>query len=290
MTAFPDFLGPDAPSAGPDKARFHVIPVPLEASVSYGGGTARGPSAILTASRQVETFDGTDIPAEVGIHTQAPVVCDGRPVEEALGELADRVGRVVAEGGTPVVLGGEHTVTVGAVRALAQRFGKEFGVVQFDAHADLRDVYEGNPLSHACVMRRVHELGVPLFQVGVRSLCLAEAEFRKSRGIECLDASAVARGGAPDGVLPPGFPDKVYVSFDVDAFDPSVLPATGTPEPGGLSWYDAVGLLSDVMSGREVLGVDVVELAPVARWPASDFTAAKLVYTMMGIINRRARH
>ena len=290
MTAYPDFLGPDAPSVDPDKARFHVIPVPFEKSVSYGKGTSGGPAAVLAASHQVDTFDGMDVPAEAGVCTHAPIACDGVAVEDMLGRVEEVVGSVVSAGKTPVVLGGEHTVTVGVVRALVQRFGRGFGVVQFDAHADLREEYEGDALSHACAMRRVLDMGVPCFQIGGRSLSREEAEFRRAHAIPFLDAAPIANDGVPRKVLPEEFPESIYVTFDVDVFDPSVLPATGTPEPGGLCWYDVMALLSKVMRGRQVLGVDVVELAPMAGMPASDFTAAKLVYTMMGIINRESRH
>jgi len=274
----------------PDEARFHVIPVPFEKSVSYGKGTSGGPAAILAASHQVETFDGTSVPAEAGLCTHPAVGCENATAEDVLGRVEEVVGSVVEAGKTPVVLGGEHTVTVGAVRALGQRFGRGFGVVQFDAHADLRDEYEGNALSHACVMRRVLDMGVTCFQIGVRSLSREEAEFRRAQAIPFLDAAPIADDGVPRKVLPEEFPESLYVTFDVDVFDPSVLPATGAPEPGGLCWYDVMALLSKVMRERKVLGADVVELAPIAGLPASDFAVAKLVYTMMGIINRESRH
>lgn len=280
------FIALDTEAAMPERARYEVIPVPLEASVSYGRGTAGGPAALLDASRHVEGFDGVDVPAEAGIYTGAGVLCEGRGAEAVLADVASRVSDAAARGRVPVVLGGEHTVTLGAVRGLYGR-GSRFGVVQFDAHADLRDRYEGNPLSHGSVMRRVVDMGVPLFQAGVRSLSAAESALRWERRIPHMDAidGGLSCGGA---LLPPSFPRNIYITFDVDAFDPSVLPGTGTPEPGGMSWYEAVNALASAIRGRNVLGFDIVELAPVAGSRVSEFTAAKLLYTMVGLINRTA--
>lgn len=280
---YPAFLELDLPPASPATARFHLIPVPLEASVSYGQGAAQGPRAILTASLQLEAFDGKGIPGEAGIYTAPPVPCGTMTVGEALRTAGTQVLAAVRQRQIPIVLGGEHTVSLGPVQALVEN-GYEFGVVQFDAQADLRDSYEDNPLSHACVMRRIFDLGVPIFQIGVRSLSAPEAKFRAERGIAGLDAEDIHRHGLPDPLLPPDFPGHLYVTFDVDALDPSIMPATGTPEPGGLNWYTAVDALTRVVQGRTVLAADVVELAPVPGLHAPDFTAAKLVYTLMGLL------
>jgi agmatinase len=275
------FLEDDLPDRGPDEARFHLIPFPLERSVSYGGGTANGPDAILEASTQLEAFDGEGIPGEAGIYCHPPVDCSGEDVDSMLGEAGRRVAACVSQGKVPITLGGEHTVTVGPVRALAKR-GHRFGVVQFDAHADLRDTYQGSPLSHACVMRRVADIDIPFFQIGVRSLSAPESVFRKECAIPFLDADRLMTSGYPEVLLPDDFPEQVYITFDVDALDPSLMPSTGTPEPGGLFWYEAVEGIRRVLSGRHLLAADVVELAPRPEWPAADFTAAKLVYTLMG--------
>lgn len=277
----------DTHEALPERARYEVIPVPLEQSVSYGGGTALGPASLLDASVHVEGFDGMDVPAEAGIFTGESVSCQGRGADDVLLDLSARVSDAVGHGRIPVVIGGEHTVALGSVRGLHGR-GMRFGVVQFDAHGDLRDRYENNPLSHGSVMRRIVDMGVPLFQIGVRSLSAEEAGLRWERRIPRFDACA---GGIPEGMdlLPPDFPEDIYISFDVDAFDPSMMPGTGTPEPGGLSWYDAVRALTSVVRGRTVLGFDVVELAPIVGSNVSEFTAAKLVYTIMGLVNRISR-
>ncbi len=279
------FLASELPDSEPGRSLFHVLPVPLEATVSYAGGTARGPQAILEASDQLELWDGESVPAEPGIHTWPAVECSGSP-EAVLAAIESSVDSILDYRGLPVLLGGEHTVTYGALSALKKRFGR-FGIIQFDAHADLRDSYEGSPWSHACVMRRaVKDLGLPLAQFGVRALCLDEVEARREHGVTFHDAADIARRGLPEVLLPPDFPDRVYLTFDVDGLDPSIMPATGTPVPGGLCWYQSLDIAERTLAGREVLGFDVVELAPVPGLHAVDFAAARLVYALMGIVQR----
>ena len=274
------FLSSDLPPAAWDDARIVVIPAPYERTVSYGSGAARGPEAMLEASQQLEVFDGQGCPGEAGIFTSDPLPCMEGTEEQGLEAIGAAVGQAVSDGKRPLLLGGEHTVTFGAVRALADA-GVAFGVVQFDAHADLRDTYLGNRLSHACVMRRIHEQGIPIFQIGVRSLSLPEHEYRGKHRIPHLDAEAIHARPWPVPLLPAAFPERVYLTFDVDAFDASLMPATGTPEPGGLFWHQAVDLLRRALDGRRLLAADVVELAPRSGLHACDFTAAKMAYTLM---------
>ena len=279
MKAIPAFLALDVPPAPPEQARFEIIPVPLELGVSYGRGTASGPDKLLEASLHLESYDGAGVPAYAGIYTGPAVDCDS-DTATVLQQVAARVRAALAGRRVPIVIGGEHTVTLGAVQAFAAQ-GEPFGVVQFDAHADLRDQYEGNSFSHACVMRRVIELDVPIFQIGVRSLSVGEAGFRQARAIPFYDAETLAQPDRPRFALPPDFPARIYLTFDVDAFDPAVLPGTGTPEPGGLFWYDALRLIDQVLEGRSLIGFDVVELAPIPGSQVSEFTAAKLAYCLM---------
>ncbi|MFC1837574.1 agmatinase [Thermodesulfobacteriota bacterium] len=282
---YPGFLELDFPQTSFENALFHILPVPMERSVSYGSGTVKGPQAILQASLQLETFNGQDIPGESGIHTHPPVKCGSENVKDDLAEISAEVSKILDHLGVPIVLGGEHTVTLGALQAFAER-NERIGVVQFDAHCDLRDSFEDNPLSHACVMRRVHEMGFPLMQIGIRSLSQPEDVFRKENHIPGLEAASIYREGIPAEILPPDFPEKIYITFDVDCLDPAIMPATGTPEPGGLNWYQTINLLEKVSAGKKICGFDVVELAPMAGFHAADFTAAKLVYTLIGIISR----
>ena len=269
---------------------FHVVPVALEASVSYGGGTADGPDAILVAADELEAvYLGTQ-PGLAGVHIAQAVHCGrGVAVEDSLVELAKRVAVLLQAGRVPVVLGGEHTVTFGALVGVAEAMGvRAFGVVQFDAHADLRNEYGGDPMSHACVMRRAHEkLGMPVYQVGVRGISPEEVEYREAHGTGFVDGHEIGREGVPDVLLPEDFPEDVYVTFDIDALDASLMPATGTPSPGGLFWHHVTELLEKVAGGgengkrRRIVGFDVVELAPMDGFHAADFTAASVVYALM---------
>jgi agmatinase len=281
---YPSFLASELGETDPDEALFHVMPVPYEKTVTYGTGTAKGPSAILTASQQLELFDGVGIPADMGIFTQAPLNCEGLP-ETVLGELSEQVKDLVGRRKIPVILGGEHTLSVGALGGFGL-FSHPVGVVQFDAHADLRDTYEGSPYNHACAMRRVLDYGFDLFQIGVRSLSLDEAVFRRDHQIGHLDAMDIAGSGVPSSILPDDFPMNIYISVDVDSLDPSLMPATGTPEPGGLTWFQMAEALKTIISGRNVVGFDVVELAPIHGFHSAEFTVARLIYNTMGFISR----
>ncbi len=275
------FLEGEIPNEKPENAIIHVIPVPLEVSVSYGAGTAGGPAAIIEASTQLEIWNGASIPAEGGIYTADSIDCS-KGIQKTLDRIEDSVAYAVECEALPFVLGGEHTVTLGALRGLKTKYGR-FGVVQFDAHADLRNTYEGSPFSHACVMRRaMDDLKLPVFQIGVRALCKEEALYRDDNEIPCLDARTLYLKGIPKHVLPKDFPDRIYITFDVDGLDPSVIGATGTPVPGGIGWHDALTLLERVVEGRKVIGADVVELAPTEGSLASDFAAAQLAYAIMG--------
>ncbi|TWI68116.1 agmatinase [Desulfobotulus alkaliphilus] len=285
--AYPFFMASENPGNNPDKCLFHVIPVPWEASVSYGGGTAMGPSAILKASDQLERFDGVDEPANLGIWTHPPVACESSPAK-VLSRIAKACDSVFSRYGIPVLLGGEHTVTLGGLMAAKEVFG-EIGIVQIDAHADLRDAYEGNPYSHASVMRRALDLGHSVFQVGVRALSSEEADFREAFPVAHLDASAIALSGIPNNLLPHDFPERIWLTIDVDGIDPTVMPATGTPVPGGLSWYQTLDVIAKSVSGRRIIGFDCVELAPIDGLHHSDFTAAHLIYQTMGMIQRQSR-
>ncbi|GFM32444.1 agmatinase [Desulfovibrio subterraneus] len=277
------FLASELEESTPEQCLFQVVPAPFEATVSYGGGTVHGPAAILEASDQLEVWDGLSDASVLGIHTHPAVDCTG-DAETVLDRIEAAVASA-AEHGIPVMLGGEHTVTLGALRALHKKHGN-FGIVQFDAHADLRDTYEGSPFSHACVMHRALDLGLPVFGIGVRALCKDEVALRKDRNLSYLDARDLAMNGMPENLLPADFPETIYVTFDVDGLDPSVISATGTPVPGGVLWWQAIKLLEKAIAGRTVIGMDVVELAPKEGDHASDFAAAQLTYAMMGIVQR----
>ena len=282
------FLESETGAQSPESSLFHVIPVPYEKTVSYGTGTARGPEAILAASLQLEAYDGITIPMEHGIYTCEPVDCSARgPV--VLAEVERLTAAVLAEGNIPVVLGGEHTVSYAPVMAMKKHFGR-IGVIHFDAHADLRDEFHGSDFSHACVMRRLHEQGAEIVQFGTRSYCVEEQEYRILNNIKYHDASLMYRKKMTSVELPDDFPDDIYISVDVDGLDPSVIPHTGTPVPGGIMWHDFFMLLDSIPSDKRIRGFDVVELAPGDDSRVSDFAAAQIVYNIMGIITRRLDH
>lgn len=274
------FHGEDVIPSTPERALFHVIPAPFENSVSYGAGTAEGPSALLEASCQLELLTGNTIPANSGIFTTSPVDCKGT-TSEVLERISRPIKTAIELGKIPVVLGGEHTVTCAITSALTSP--SEYGVIQFDAHADLRASYEGSRYSHACVMRRIHEEGFPIYQLGTRSYSLEEREYRKKHRIPFRDAEDIARNGHTLH-LPEDFPEKVYITFDIDGLDSGLMPATGTPVPGGLGWYEAMWLLEQIMETRVCIGFDVVEFAPIPNFHGMAFTAAQLAYNIMGYI------
>jgi len=279
------FLESEIPALAPEAARFHVLPVPYEKTVSYGAGTAKGPAAIISASSQLERWDGASDPAAEGIYTWPAIDCSA-PAPQVIEAIAGAVARILALGKMPVVLGGEHTVTGGVIRGYLDAGARDFGVVQIDAHADLRDAYEGDPLSHASVMRRVVEAGVPLVQLGNRAYCAEERDARARYKVHAIDADRLVPQGIRDITLPADFPPQVFFTLDVDGIDPSVLPATGTPVPGGLGWYQTLGLFESVARQRRIIGFDILEFAPIAGFHAYDFAAALLVYKLMGIVQR----
>lgn len=275
----------------PPACRF--LPVPFERTTSYGAGTAAGPSAVLEASRYVELYDetrGTE-PYLGGIETLAAVQAAASELADAMTVIQNAAADAYAGEAFVVAVGGEHSITPPLVAAAQQRFG-DVGVVQFDAHADLRDDYEGTPFSHACAMRRVLDLGLPTLQVGIRSISVEEATFARERALPILWAHEMLQGGdggrkALDAALA-RLPERVYLTFDVDYLDPSIMPSTGTPEPGGGDWYGTLRLLESLFRAKDVVAMDVVELAPVPGRPDPDFLVAKLIYRCLGLrANRR---
>ena len=282
------FLESEGGRRSPEDSMFHVLPVPYEKTVSYGTGTANGPAAIIASSQQLEAFDGISLPVEHGIYTYEAVDCSGNDIR-VLADIEKKTASILAMGKIPVILGGEHTVSYGPIMAAKKHFDV-IGVVHFDAHADLRHKFEGSEFSHACVMRRVHEKGIPLVQIGIRSFSMEEQNYRDANSdIICYNASYIYRENSFTIDFPDDFPDDIYISVDVDGLDPSVIPHTGTPVPGGLFWYDFFKFVESIPAGKRIIGFDVVELAPAEGSAVSDFAAAQLTYNLMGIISRRLK-
>ncbi|MFW6088841.1 MAG: agmatinase [Gemmatimonadota bacterium] len=284
----PLFLGDEVwEDHAPDEPAAVVLPVPYDLTSSYKKGADRGPRALLEASAYVELYDiETDSePWLRGIETVAPVEC-GEPPEELARLVHRRVAEIFGRGAMPVVLGGEHSVTIGAVEAAAaasKAAGRAFSVLQIDAHADTRDSYHGSKYNHACVMARARENG-PVVQVGIRAIDASERDGLDEERVIWAHEIAGARGRGDTAWMDraiDGLVDDVYLTIDLDAFDPSLVPATGTPEPGGLEWYEVNELVRRLVARRRLVGFDVVELLPQPGQHASDFLAAKLVYRVL---------
>jgi agmatinase len=264
--------------SGAADSRIVVIPVPYDGTSTWVKGADQGPRAILRASANLELYDiETDSQVYLnGIFTDEAVAVDLAP-DEMVEAVRRRVEGHLASRKLAVVVGGEHSVSVGAVQAHAGRY-PGMSVLQLDAHADLRDEYEGSKYNHACVMARIREL-CPIVQVGIRSMDISEkpalAEDRVFFAEDIHDSLTWI-----DKVVAK-LTEQVYITIDLDAFDPSIMPSTGTPEPGGLRWYDVLALLRAVCRRRTVVGFDVVELCPVETNWAPDFLAAKLIYKIL---------
>lgn len=278
------FLGYETEGATASDARAVVIPFPLEASVTYGGGTRAGPEAIIKASAELELFDEESWSEP--FHAFGIATLETPAVETSLARAIDQVEGLVCDvlgaGKFPLVLGGEHSLSIGATRPFVERYG-DLAVLQFDAHADLRDGYRGEPLSHASAMRRILERSpVPLVSVGVRSISAGEAAFLQSvEDRVTVHWAKDLKTWQVDEIVAPLTGRPIYVTFDVDGFDASLMPATGTPEPGGFFFSDAMEILRAASQVGTIVGADMVELAPMPGYHAADFTAAKVVYRLL---------
>lgn len=276
------FGAPDAPHCDPSNAHVTIIPAPLEYSVCYMKGTEHGPQAILDASSQMELYDEEldCCPIEVGVYTRPALDYRSMDHAAALKVTGDAVREVLERGQLPFTLGGEHSLSAPPIAAVRDYF-PDLTVVHIDAHGDLRSDYEGTPLSHASIERRIVDMGIPLTEIGIRSFSPAEAEFMKTRpNIAVVWGYQLAKGTA---VIPwERLSEHTYVTIDLDAIDPSEMPAVGTPEPGGLHWYQLLELFREICRRTTIVGMDVVELCPMEGQTRADFLAAKLVYKMIG--------
>lgn len=286
-----NFCALPAELSGWTQSRAVVLPVPYEATTSYRKGTGQGPSAIIEASRHLETFDEelkTETAARVGIHTLPSLVSETKDAARALDRMGQAAARIVRAGKWPLILGGEHTLSYGILKGLKRVYPK-LGVLHFDAHADLRSEYLGDPLSHACANYLIRTLDCPTVSLGIRSL--SEPEYRLIRRDNIPVFFSSLAGDLAEARRDPErivekicrlLPPDIYVTIDLDAFDPAVVPAVGTPEPGGLSWEDVLAVLRPVFRRKNVVAADIVELAPLGEERSSDFLAAKLGYRLIG--------
>ncbi|MBI2041674.1 MAG: agmatinase [Candidatus Nealsonbacteria bacterium] len=256
------------------KSKVAVLPVPYSSTTYWKSGTKDGPQAIIDASRHIEFYDveTKKDASKAGIFTMPFLEPSKNSPEETMARIKNVTGKLLQDGKFPVMLGGEHSVTLGAVQAFKDKFS-DFSVIQFDAHTDLRDEFEGTKHHHACVMKRIKDLGISITQVGIRSV---------SEGVEAK--SVFLAPGLPADKIISSLKDKVYLTFDLDALDPSIMPSTGTPEPGGLGWYEALNLIKKISEKKKIIGADVVELDPMPGFHAPDFLAAKLVYKIINYV------
>ena len=270
--------GLDAGYTGLEKSKVVMLPIPYDETSTWGKGADKGPEAILEASANMELYDiETDSEVfTIGIHTAAAVNEKSSP--EKMVEAVEKATRKYLGLGKFIVgLGGEHSITTGLVRAHAKSF-KNLSVLQIDAHTDLRPEYEGTPYSHASVMSRIAEI-CPFVQVGIRSMDSIEKPFIVKENL-FLAEDIFNNDEWMDKAIEK-LTENVFITIDLDAFDPSIMPSTGTPEPGGLGWYQVINFLKKVIAARNVAGFDVVELAPVESDKSPDFLAAKLIYKLL---------
>jgi len=296
-----NFLGIEPRYSSFSSSKIVILPVPYECTTSYKAGTRLGPGAILEASHYVEFYDeemNCELHAELGIATLEPLEFAGKKrgplvYERALKLIYDLVRELIAERKFIATLGGEHTISIAPIRAHEEKYRDAeggFSVLHFDAHSDLRQSYEGTRYSHASFMARVCEFLDPrkIVQVGIRALSKEEAEFIQASGIHAFYAYGI-RDGKYSSLFSKSWEDhlteklsrNVYITFDVDCFDPSIMPATGTPEPNGLHWDEVMRLLRKVGEQKNIVGFDVVEFAPIKGLHHADLTAAKLVYKLL---------
>ena len=296
-----NFLGLGEPWCHPEQAGVYVLPAPYEHTSSYVSGSDRGPSAIIEASHQVEFYDEV-LRCEPyrewsGIATVQPLNLAGKVDRQAVEAIEAFVRPHVGKGRFLVTLTGEHTGALGAIQAHARSY-PNLCVVQIDAHGDLRHAYQGNPYSHASVMARVVDHGLPLVQVGIRSICPEEIQrIKTTPNISTFFAATLLDPAGPyEGTAARWIPDvvkacsgPVYLTFDCDGLDASLVPALGTPEPGGLGWYDTLNLITALANGPGILGMDVSEIAPIEGFVAPQFCVARLIYRMLGRIRAGRR-
>ena len=261
-----------------------VVPFGLEKSVSYGGGTKKGPLEIIKASHQVELYD-EDLNKEpyktIGIKTLKPFVIK-KSLKAAIEQLAQINSKIISKNKFPLVLGGEHSITPGSIKPFTKEY-KELTIVHFDAHADLREKYNGEKFSHACAIKRCLDFkNVEVISFGIRNLSASEMKFYNNNRDRIEIFWAKDKNNWNKNKLKEKILNKnIYITFDVDSFDSGIMPATGTPEPGGLFWDDVIPMIKNICKNSNVVGADINELAPIKNFDSYNFLVAKLAYKIL---------
>jgi agmatinase len=255
-----------------------IFTVPYSSTTYWKAGAKEGPHALIDASRRIELYD-TETKKDVsraGIFTLEPLEPSKNSPQETIERVEKVVSQLLRDKKFVITIGGEHSIALGAVRVFAKKI-KNLSVLQFDAHTDSRYEFEGTKYHHGCVIRRIRELRLPVTQVGIRSVSEEEAEYIKKEKIKTIFYTPEL----PINKIISTLKEQVYITFDLDVFDPSIMPSTGTPEPGGLGWRETLKLIKEISKKRKIVGADVVELDPIPGLHHADFLAAKLVYKII---------
>lgn len=282
-----NFAGLPEEYSSPKRSKVNILPVPYDKTTTYIKGTDKGPSAIIDASRYLELFDDelNQETFKIGINTMDALEVANLSPEDMVERVRSSISEILKAGKFPVILGGEHSVSVGAAKAFKEAY-PNISVLQLDAHYDLRDEFKGSKFNHGCVARRISEI-CPIMQVGTRSLSKEEKDFLATQAngrVKTINVYDILDMPMWKDAVTNILSENVYITIDLDVFDPSLMPAVGTPEPGGLGWYEILDLLREVSKDKKIVGFDVVELCPIKDQISSDFIAAKLIYRLLGYI------
>ena len=282
-----NFGGLEEEYASFKRSKVAIMQAPYDKTATYIKGTKGAPAAIIDASSYMERFDDelNQETFKIGIHTMDALPIEDMSPEEMVAKVYAASGELLKAGKFPVMLGGEHSVSIGAVKAFKEAY-PNLSVLHLDAHYDLRNEYFGSKFNHGCVARRISEI-CPIVQVGTRSLSKEEKDFLATQAngrIKTISVYDILDMPMWKDTVTNSLTDNVYVTIDMDVFDPSIMPAVGTPEPGGIGWYEILDLLKDVSKDKKIVGFDVVELCPIKGQIASDFFTAKLIYRLLGYI------
>ena len=284
---YKNYIGLDEEYSSFKRSKVVIAQVPYDKTTTYIHGTSRGPAAIIDASRYIELFDDelNQETYKIGIHTMEPLEVEKSSSEEMIEKVRAASAELLKSNKFPVILGGEHSVSIGAVRAFKDAY-PNISVLHLDAHCDLRNEYFGSRFNHGCVARRISEI-CPIVQVGTRSISREEKDFLATQAngkVKNVNVYDILDNPVWKDSVSKSLTENVYISIDLDVFDISLMPAVGTPEPGGIGWYETLDLLREVSKDKKIVGFDVVELCPIQGQVSSDFLAAKLIYRLLGYI------
>ncbi len=276
-----NFCGLEGDNCSYKKAKAVIVPVPYEKTTTYLKGTNKAPKAVIEASKNMELYDEEldKVIADIGISTLPPLKTKSKPCD-MIKKVKAHCAKVINDGKFPVVIGGEHSISVGFLLAIKEKY-PNISVVQFDAHADLRDEYRGSKYNHACVMARMREQS-DVIGVGIRSLSYKESRLIKDKNYKIIWAKDRMDAASCVRKILDSVKGDIYLTIDVDAFDPTLVPSVGTPEPGGFNWYDILAIAKGIFEERNVVGFDVMELCPNPVDKSADFIIAKLIYKLLG--------